>query len=169
MRKFLTITAAAPLALLAACGDSEPDEDMAIDADQESVMTEDADMAMSEDGPATRLEDAGDFSGTYTAQGSDGTSRSLTLDSSDDSYEYTASDGTTRTGNFTRLDDGYRLQIEDYDGSPGYFTFSNGELVQLENDTEMTADSMASGERYSNDDAVFSRDPELASPVAPDV
>ena len=101
-------------------------------------------------------------------QGDDGTNRSVTLDASDDSYEYTASDGTTRSGNFIRLDDGYRLQIEDYDGSPGYFTFSNGQLVRLQDDTSVNEGMTVQGERYSSeDDAMFSREPELASPVAP--
>ena len=168
MRKIITLTAAAPLALLAACGDNEPADDL--DADPvETTMPADDMSNMQADGPATTLEETGEFSGTYNMQSEDGTSRSIRLDSSDDSYEYTASDGTTRTGNYTRLDDGYRLQIEDYDGSPGYFTFSNGQLVRLQDDTSINEGMTVQGERYSrdDDDAMFSREPELGSPVAP--
>ena len=168
MRRIITLTAAAPLALLAACGDSEPAEDIDT-APVETTIPEETTAAMPADGPATTLDDSGDFSGTYAMQGEDGTSSSITLNSADDSYEYTASDGNTRTGNYTRLDDGYRLQIEDYDGSPGYFTFSNGQLVRLQGDTSVNEGMTVQGERYSrdDDDAVFSREPELGSPVAP--
>ncbi|MWV26606.1 hypothetical protein [Aurantiacibacter rhizosphaerae] len=170
MRKFIAITAAAPLALLAACGDSEPADDMETAPVETTMAADDATATMPADGPATTLDDSGDFSGTYNMQGDDGTSRSVTLNSADDSYEYTAADGTTRTGNYTRMDDGYRLQIEDFDGSPGYFTFSNGDLVRLQNDANVEEGMTVQGERYSNgnrDDAVFSREPELGSPVAP--
>ena len=167
MRKIITLTAAAPLALLAACGDSEPAEDMDT-APVETTMPDDTSSTMPADGPATTLDDTGDFSGTYSMQGEDGTSGSITLNSADDSYEYTASDGTTRSGNYTRLDDGYRLQIEDFDGSPGYFAFSGGQLVRLQGDTAVDEGMTVEGERYTNeDDVMFSRDPSPASPVAP--
>ena len=60
------------------------------------------------------------------------------------------------------------FEIEDYDGSPGYFTFSNGQLVRLQDDTSVNEGMTVQGERYSGeDDAIFSREPQLASPVAP--
>ncbi|MGB3796452.1 MAG: hypothetical protein WA957_09140 [Alteraurantiacibacter sp.] len=173
MRKILVISAAAPLALLAACGDSEPAEDVDTTSVETTMPADDMSTTMAADGPATTLDESGDFSGTYSMQGEDGADRNVTLNSADDSYEYTASDGTTRTGNYTRMDDGYRLQIEDYDGSPGYFTFSNGELVRLQDDTTVNEGTTVQGERYSSrndssdDDAMFSREPRMASPVAP--
>ncbi|RPF71604.1 hypothetical protein [Aurantiacibacter spongiae] len=186
MRNLLKFTAAAaPLALLAACGSDEPTDDV---TDVAAAPATSTDAGMTEPGPATRLSDAGDYSGTYNYANSDGTTSSLSLNSSDNTYEYTGSDGSPRTGTYTVDDDGYRLTIDDYNGSPGYFAISNGALYRLQNDTAIDADTMVSGERYTRDgmdgstnnsamgtnpsntmadEEQFSREPELGSPVAP--
>ena len=175
MRKLLVLTAAAPLALLAACGDSDTDTmaetDTAAMADAETNATTAA-ADMDAPSPATTLADAGDYSGTYSMSAPDGTMRGVTLNSSDSTYSYTAADGTERTGSYTVAPDGYRLSIEDFYGTPAYFAISNGSLVRLQGDTAIDETNIeVTGERYARsqgeDDAIFSRDPSLGSPVAP--
>ena len=171
MKKHTILAAIAPIAMLAACGDDAETVDT-MEAPEVETTTE-AD-TVSDDSQATdvtpsTIEDAGDFSGTYNFTDSTGTPRSVTLDSAAGTYSYTAENGETRTGNYTVADDGYRFTIEDYYGEPGYFTFWEGNLVRLPDDTALSGDTITvSGERYARDDAPFSRDPELGSPVVPD-
>ena len=171
MRKFTILAAAAPLALLAACADNDADdttmegEDVAA-ADMEANSTADAgDTAPS---TATSLDDSGDFSGSYSYTAPDGSSQDLRLNASDNTYEYTAPDGTVNTGSFERNADGYRIWIADYYGDPAWFSFSNDRLVRMNQDAEVNADTDFSAEDSGFEDrAVFSRSPELGSPVAP--
>lgn len=144
MRRLTKITiAAAPLALLAACGGNEADE-TAIEEPVETTAAVDP----ANDAAPTTLVDAGDFSGSYNYTADDGTARNLTLDASDDSYEYTADDGTVRSGNYARMDDGYRFEIVDYYGGPGYFTYSGGSIYQLEDDTFDSSQITVTGTRF---------------------
>lgn len=168
MRKIIALSAIAPIAMLAACGDNEV-ENEAMTAENAEMTTEMTSPVEPQPAQATTLDEAGDFSGTYDYTGEDGTSTSVTLNSEDDSYEYTDAEGEVRTGNFTRLDDGYRLRIEDWNGAPAWFTISQGDLIRLQQDSSVTSDITVEGERFvrSDEDAMFSRDPELGSPVAP--
>lgn len=168
MRNMTFLLAAAPLALLAACGEPETEDTAALETDT-AASTQSADDTRSDH--ATDLDEAGDFSGTYSFDAPDGTRTQLTVNAQDDTFEYKGADGTLESGNYDRLADGYRIKIEDWFGSPAYFTVSDGDLVRLEQDIDITPDMQVSGERYvrgdDEDDAVFSREPELASPVAP--
>ena len=170
MRKFIALTAAAPLALLAACGDNDTEVPADTDADLTAIDDTGASAETMAAGPATSLADAGDYSGTYSVQTNDGTQRGITLNATDSTYSYVNRDGTERTGRYTITTDGYRMAIDDFYGEPAYFTISNGDLVKLQSDVDITPDIEVSGERYSRsqgDDAVFSREPQLGSPVAP--
>lgn len=164
MRNHTMLLAVAPLALLAACGD-EPEEPVEpVDAEMTADTT-----AAYEDGPATRLADAGDYSGTYTYTGEDGTRRSVTINSADNTYRYTDAQGAEQSGTYTPADDGYRFRIESFHGGPGWFTIRDGWLVRLPGDSEVTADTVVTGERYAREDsAVFSVEPEPGSQRVPD-
>ena len=175
MRKFSIFAATvAPLALLAACGDDDADQ---VDADADTSMMADNETntdAMStgdSDMAASRMEDAGDYSGVYSATGEDGTETAVRLNSSGNTYEYVGADNEVRTGTYTLADDGYRFMISDWWGEPRWFTISNGDLVQLEGDVAINDDNVnVTGQRYTRaqeSDAVFSRFPEPGSSVAP--
>ena len=177
MRKYLTLAAVAPLALLAACGDSDTetttmDDDMvATDTGMDDTAMADgnADASTMAPGTASTFADAGDYSGEYSYSADDGTTRNLTLNSADNTYQYTGTDGTVQRGSYEPMSDGYRIRIADYYGSPAWFGYSNGSLVQLEDDVEITADtdfSPQSSEYGSR--PVFSRSPQIGSTVAPD-
>ncbi len=166
MRKYTILLAAAPLAMLAACGDDA--EEPVEPADTEMT---DTDTAASEytPGPATSLADAGDYSGTYSYTGEDGATRNVTLNSADSTYSYTDAEGAEQSGTYTLADDGYRFRIDSYYGGPGWFTIRDGWLVRMSDDSEVTADTVVTGESYVRDDgAMFSREPEPGSPVVPD-
>ena len=174
MRLPMILAAAAPLTLLAACGDDVENVDAAAADTANVVAADDVDTASTDDsGPtsATKLDEAKDASGTYTVTDADGTSRRITLDTSAGTYEYKTDTGETKTGSYTRADDGYRFIINDYNGRIGYFAFSNGDLVRLPVDATLSPDDkgevVVSGERYRRDDKPFTREPELGSPVAP--
>lgn len=169
MRKYSILLAAAPIALLAACGGET--EQQVDTADTDTAMTDDATASDSyEDGPATKLADAGDYSGAYTYVGEDGTKRRVSVNSSDKTYSYTDADGNEQTGTYTVADDGYRFRIESFYGGPGWFTIRDGWLVRLDNEDEVTGETVVRGERYQRDDdgAVFSYEPELGSQRVPE-
>ena len=165
MRKLILIASAAPLALLAACGETAEDTtDVAVTDDMTATQPADPD----EGGEATAIAEAGDYSGTYSFTAADGTKRSVSLDSSNNSYRYTGEDGTERTGTYTIADDGYRLSFADYYGGPAYFAYRNGAFYRLPENITVDTPIVASGERYArDDDAPFTREPEIGSPVAP--
>ncbi|MGB3165418.1 MAG: hypothetical protein WBA68_01430 [Alteraurantiacibacter sp.] len=174
MRKLIALTAVAPFALLAACGDNDAEtttmDDETVAADMDANATADSTMAQ-DDGvtTATSLDDAGDYSGSYSYSAPDGSTQDLMLNSSDNTYEYTRADGTRASGTYERNADGYRIRVADFYGSPAWFTFSNDRLVRLQQDVEVTADTDFSAEDSGFEDrAVFSRSPELGSPVTPE-
>ena len=177
MRKSLILAAAAPLALLAACGDNEADNAaMTEDTAAADSMANDSAMAdttaTAEAGPATTLADAGDYSGVYSYTGADGDT-AVRINSADSTYEYVGPDNQVQTGSYTTTPDGYRFRIDNWYGSPTWFTVSNGQLVRLNEDLELNTENAmtVTGERYTRateGDAVFSRFPEPGSPVAPE-
>jgi|GEM_PF-1086377 len=174
MNKHIALAAIAPFALLSACGSNESDADDPATNPANSVMME-SPVSTSAAATATRLADAGDFSGSYdladptdaelaivsdqasteadSAAGS-GTAAafaggSIRFNSADNTYEYTPADGAVRTGSFSRADDNYRILIEDFDGGPAYFAFSNGDLYRLANNTPMSDTINVTGDRYA--------------------
>ncbi|WP_271079322.1 hypothetical protein [Aurantiacibacter sp. MUD61] len=172
MNKLTILAAAAPLALLAACGDSDTEESMADDDATmgETAANDTAPMEGENADTATAVADAGDYSGVYSYTGEDGNQTAFRVNSTDMTYEYVGSDGEMRSGTYSVAEDGYRLQVSDWYGEPANFAISNNELVRLQGDLEMTNSMTAEGERYARaqeGDAVFSRFPEPGSPVAP--
>lgn len=172
MRNYTILLAAAPLALLAACGDGADDTataDTAVAMDTAATPAADSAAMNGADGAPTRIADAGDYSGTYDLTGSDGNKRSINLNSSDKSYNYKAADGTEKRGQYTVTPDGYRLYLSDYDGSPGWFVYRNNAFDLTRDDIEVTEGSMITGERYTraaaDDGAMPSRNPEIGSTV----
>lgn len=171
MRNTTIFFAAAPIALLAACGGAETDDTM--DADATTVATADADPTAASDdytpGPATALADAGDYSGNYTYTADDGSQQGLTINTEDKTYSYFGPDGLTRTGDYTWTPDGFRIMIPEWSEGPTWFVIREGQLVRLDEDKEFNAETVVEGERYSRDDdnAMFTREPYLGSPVAP--
>lgn len=156
MRKTLALlTLAAPLAL-AACAD-----DTADNADTDTVAEADisADVATSEPAPLEPVSFAdSDETGTYTMMDEEGTSASLSLNSSDKTYEYTDEEGTVHRGNYSYADD-YRLMIEDYRGSPAWFSFDNSKLYQLASETSLPQDRITVTAEYSRNDSMTSGGP----------
>ncbi len=172
MRKYTILLAAAPLALLAACGDRAEDEavtdtDMAAETD----MAADTSMAEADTspGPATRIEDAGDVSGTYSFADDAGETRRVELSSSDRTYRYTDSDGELRSGTYTVDDDGYRIYLADFYGEPSWFAYRNDAFWLVDGDLNFAEETAISGSRYGRvmdeDNEMPSRAPEIGSSV----
>lgn len=170
MRNYTMLIAAAPLALLAACA-GDANEDDAMDADATTVATDENDPTATDytPGPATALADAGDYSGSYSYTADDGTEYGVRLNSADKTYTFFGPDGLRRTGDYTWTPDGFRIRIDEFDAGPAWFTIREGSLIRLREDNEVTADMTVEGDRYVRDDdnAMFSREPELGSMVKP--
>jgi len=149
MRKLLTLAAAAPFMMLAACGDTTPVEETEI-APMEAEVAE-LDMASEAlpEVPENAL-DVVAFSGTYVREGSGGTEQ-VRLDAENDTWEYTMPDDTVTRGTFTRLDDNQRLMIEDFDGEPAYFSVADGTIYRLDN-AETPPDEITVTAQYRRDD-----------------
>lgn len=164
MRKFTILLAAAPLALLAACGDGA-DEEAAAETDMAAETTA-TETAEPDDAAPVKIADAGDVSGSYSFTGDDGTTRSISLDATDTTYSYTDDEGVEQSGTYTVTPDGYRIYLTDYYGSPGWFIYRNDALDLIRTDFEVTPDVTITGERYQRDDGEMpSRRPELGSSV----
>lgn len=168
------LMAIAPIAMAAACSneaETVDSEDTAAASMEAPAGTAATYAAADAAAPATpmRLGDAGDFSGTYTLSGADGNTTQVTLDSAAGTYSYTGANGEPMTGRYTVDDDGYRFIINDYYGRPGYFVMSDGALIRLPMDATLQGEGITvTGERYTRDNAQFSREPELGSPVVPE-
>lgn len=155
MRVAPTLTATAALALLAACGDTTP-------ADQVEAVPMDAALAELEprDDPLPEVPDEAlteiDFAGTYVRQNAAGTER-LTLDPLVDNYEYVPSDGDEQTGSFSRMDDNRRIMIEDLGGRTAYFAIAENAIFRLP-DADATADEISVAGQWRRDATVQARD-----------
>lgn len=150
MHRLMALAALPPFALLAACGESTP-VDQVEPEPMEAMGLEAAEPAALEAIPENALETV-DFAGDYTMTGLDGSVSTITLNPDDDSYEYTAGDGTASSGNFTRMDDGRRIVIEDFDGGPGYFAIADGAIYHLP-DAETGVDQITVAGMYERADA----------------
>lgn len=129
MRSLIVLTAAAPLALLAGCGDSTPAEN----AEPTPMPTDSIAAAEPEPMPTVPADALAnvDYSGAYTQSEDNGSTGRLTLNADSDSYDYTAADGSETSGNYTEMDDGRRIMIEDFDGRPAYFAIADGAIYRL--------------------------------------
>lgn len=117
------------------------------------------------DGPATKVDQSGDYSGTYNFTTGEGEKTNIALDSSKKSYSYTGADGQQKTGAYTVDKDGYRIKLM-LDESPAFFVFSNGKLVRLRDNVNFDIASPVSGDNYERDGGpVQGRAPELGSPI----
>ncbi|BBC71150.1 conserved hypothetical protein [Altererythrobacter sp. B11] len=134
----------APLALLAACGDSKPAEEA-----QTEVAAAPAAPAMPEV-PADAL-DSVNYAGTYALTRINGSQAKVTLNPEDTSYKYVAANGKESEGKFSRVD-GNRIMIDDLDGKPGYFAIADGAIYYLP-DADTGVDKVLISNMYRRDDA----------------
>lgn len=137
MRKLIALAAVAPVALLAACGDSASDDGAPAPMDTMGLQTPQPESMPPV--PENALETVA-FGGSYTMTGLDGSVSRITLDAEDDSYEFTGGDGSTTSGDFARMDDGSRIMIEDFDGRDGYFAIADGAIYRLASETTSVED-----------------------------
>jgi len=148
MRTFITLAAAAPLALLAACGDTTPVEETEVVPMEAEVAELDMASEALPEVPANALDQL-EYSGTYVRERGDGIER-VRLNAEDDSWEYTTPDGTVTSGTYTRMDDNQRLAIEDFDGEPAYFSVANGSIYRLDS-IETPPDQITVTAQYRRD------------------
>lgn len=152
------VLAVAPLALLGACGESTPVEEVEAEPMEAALEQEPAD---NEEIGAVDLGEY-DYSGEYRMQGEGGETESLTINADDSTYSYTGPDGETRTGTYTLMDDNRRLMIEDFNGQAAYFSVDEGALYRL-------ADANAAPMDRINVTAEYRRDPaNQVMPTGPD-
>ncbi len=142
MRASLIIAAAAPLALLAACGDARVGE--------EELATEEVGMGLEtqpslEDlpQPSENSLETVEYSGTYMMTGLDGSETQLTLDQEAGTYTYIGPAGNETQGQFETLDTS-RILIEDFGGRPAYFSVADGALYRLAGE-ETAYDEVSAG------------------------
>lgn len=148
MRLSYVLTAAAPLALLTACGESTPVEEV----EPEPMEAELDDPAESDEIASVNLSEY-DYSGEYVMAGEDGETESITLNADDGSFTYSGPDGETRTGEFTLMEDNRRLLIEDFDGQAGYFSIDEGALYRLSDENAAPMDRITVTAEYRRDPA----------------
>lgn len=147
MRLPIVLIAATPLALLTACGESTPVEDVEAEPMEAAL---DDDPADSDEIASVDLSEY-DYSGEYVLAGEDGETESITLDADDGSFTYTGSDGEARTGSFTLMEDNRRLLIEDFDGQAGYFSIDEGALYRLADENAAPMDRITVTAEYRRD------------------
>ncbi|MXP40398.1 hypothetical protein GRI75_01900 [Altererythrobacter soli] len=133
----LIVLAAAPLAMLAACADSTPvdevePEPMAVD---EVPVTIDLPEI-----PANSLTTI-DYPGVYSRDG-----RTRLRLNADKTYELIRPDGTSVTGAYSELPDGSRIRLEDFDGGPAWFSVGNGAIYRLPSESTPFGEITAEGE-----------------------
>lgn len=133
----LIVLAAAPLALLAACADSTPvdevePEPMAVD---EVPVTIDLPEI-----PANSLTTI-EYPGVYSRDG-----RTRLRLNADKTYELIGPDGTSVTGSYTEMPDGSRIRLEDFEGGPAWFSVGNGAIYRLPGENTPFGEITAEGE-----------------------
>lgn len=142
MRKLIALAAVAPLALLAACGDSGTTDEAAVTEPMETGLA-DTPTPASYAPPSDAL-DTMDYSGSYAFTGMDGSQSTITLNSADNTYTYMAPGMTeARTGTYTMANN--RIEVTDLDErGPGYFSVSNDALYRLADDSRAYSDTEGS-------------------------
>jgi len=137
--------AAAPLALLAACGGGQDEEAVPADGGETGSAGEAGTAAAGTAGAATAASgmagadmppvagnalDTVDYTGTYALEGPGGARSTVQLHREDNSYTYRDSTGGQRSGTFRRVDSN-RIAIDDFDGRTAYFSVADGALYRL--------------------------------------
>jgi hypothetical protein len=150
MRSIITL-AAAPLALLAACADSTPvdevePEPMAVD---EVPVTIDLPEI-----PVNSLTTI-DYPGVYSRDG-----RTRLRLNADKTYELIQPDGTSASGAYSEMEDGSRIKLENFEGGPAWFSVGNGAIYRLPSESTPFSQITPEGE--------YKREPDRpAASVAP--
>lgn len=160
MRHPISFTAAAPLALLAACGESTPVEETEVVPMENEVTELDIAGEALPEVPENALDEV-DFSGTYIREAAGGLER-LTLNTDDDTYEYVAPDGTQTSGSFARMEDNRRIALEDLDNETVYFSVAEGSIYRLSN-AESPADLVSVASQYLREEAAPAEETEPES------
>jgi len=132
----LIVLAAAPLAMLAACAESTPVDEV----EPEPMATDDVPVTMElPEIPANSLTTV-QYHGVYSQDG-----RTRLRLNEDLTYEIIRPDGTTVTGTYTEMEDGSRIRLEDYEGGPAWFSVGTDAIYQLPDETtpytQISADS----------------------------
>lgn len=149
MRILIAITAAAPLALLAACGEPPvSQEDLVVEGAGSGLAPDAIDPANLPQPTEDSLETV-DFSGSYTMTGLDGSQTHLTIDKEAGTYEYSGIAGAEASGTFERLG-GSRIYMEDFAGRPGWFSVADGALYRLA-DENAPYDAVSAGSVFIRD------------------
>lgn len=133
----LIVLAAAPLAMLAACADSTPvdevePEPMATDAVPITIELPEI--------PVNSLVTI-DYPGVYSRDG-----RTRLRLNEDMTYELIRPDGTSVAGTYSELEDGSRIMLEDFEGGPAWFSVGRGAIYRLPDESTPYDEITAEGE-----------------------
>lgn len=133
----IIILAAAPLAMLAACADSTPvdevePEPMAVDEVPVTIELPEI--------PANSLITI-DYPGVYSRDG-----RTRLRLNADKTYELIRPDGTSVTGAYSEMEDGSRIRLEEFEGGPAWFSVGNGAIYRLPGESTPFGEITADGE-----------------------
>lgn len=139
MRMKPLLTAAAPLALLAACGEATPVEEF----EPQPMETAPAAVVDLPEIPANSLGTV-DFPGSYSRMGS-----TLVLDE-DGTYDFLAANGERITGTYSRMEDGSRIRLEDFDGGPAFFSVGRDAIYRLPSEATPYNEITVEGEYRRN-------------------
>ena len=144
----LIILAAAPLALLAACADSTPVDEV----EAEPMATDEVPVTIElPEIPANSLTTI-DYPGVYSRDG-----RTRLRLNEDMTYELIRPDGASVTGTFSEMEDGSRIRLEDFEGGPAWFSVGNGAIYRLPDETTPYSEITAEGE--------YKREPDRPTPA----
>ena len=163
--RILTALAAAPLAVLAACADSTPVDEVEpepMEAEAVPVTIELPEI------PANSLTTI-NYVGVYSRDG-----RTRLRLNEDLTYELIRPDGTSVTGTYSEMEDGSRIRLEDFEGGPAWFSVGNGAIYRLPDETTPYNEITAEGEYKREPDrpapSLATPSPEpAATPAAPEV
>lgn len=146
------LIAVAPLAVLAACADSTPVDEIEpepMEADAVPVTIELPEI------PVNSLTTI-DYPGVYSRDG-----RTRLRLNADMTYELIRPDGTSVTGSYSEMEDGSRIRLEDFEGGPAWFSVGNGAIYRLPDESTPYGEITAEGEYKREPDRPT---PTLASP-----
>jgi hypothetical protein len=143
----LIILAAAPVAMLAACADSTPVDEV----EPEPMATDEVPITIElPEIPANSLTTI-DYHGVYSRDG-----RTRLRLKEDMTYELTRPNGTMTTGAYSEMEDGSRIRLEDFEGGPAWFSVGNGAIYRLPDESTPYSEITAEGE--------YKREPDRRTP-----
>ena len=157
MRKFALT--AAPLVLLAACGETTPADEVEPQPMPTDTVAVSVDLP---EIPANSLTTI-DYPGTYMRAEAAGPTR-LTLNE-DMTYVLSRGDGTTVSGTYTALEDGSRIRLEDFDGKPAFFSIGTGAIYLLPDESTPYSEITVEGEYTRMADTPAAPAPNRAAPT----